>query len=359
MSLSGNLGFVPIDDVLRLLTRSGQKSSVEISGRGLFGRIFVANGGIDLAATVKDGEIHRLLMNSDSLEADTLRRIASAETTLAAVAADNKSVVELLREMTVESIYRITQGGEDFQVREGVTSPYASPRSFDLDDVLRDAEARQRDWEGILDIIPDLRQTIVFNRKLADRDEIVIKSDDWKVLSVIGTGSSVLDISDALGTTEFWAASVASRLVKYELLLVSDGQVTEEHEVDEVESAEAFESVEEFVSVEEFTFATSDTPALEEDEPADEAGESLEMEVPGEPADIKGEATEDGAPHNESWWREPKSDDDEADSTEVEEDTEAFLEKVFSELDSDEGDQGHGLLRRRRLGTLRDFSSDS
>jgi hypothetical protein len=111
----------------------------------------------------------------------------------------------------------------------------------------------------------------------------------------------------------------------------------------------------------------------------------------------------------ESWWQQPEhdvpsedaadeqtpavvaeglseipsagSDDDE----EVEEDTEAFLEKVFSELDSSETDpvdeddsetsepeepedsdtsepedsEGHGLLRRRRMGTLRDFSSDS
>ena len=48
---------------------------------------------------------------------------------------------------------------------------------------------------------------------------------------------------------------------------------------------------------------------------------------------------------------------------EVEEDTEAFLEKVFSGLDSDESQQpqeeGYGLLRRRRLGALRDLSNDS
>ncbi len=54
----------------------------------------------------------------------------------------------------------------------------------------------------------------------------------------------------------------------------------------------------------------------------------------------------------------------------VEEDTEAFLEKVFSELGSSEAEEdsgseesepeeGYGLLRRRRMGSLRDFSSDS
>ncbi|MCZ6504628.1 MAG: hypothetical protein O6834_01425 [Actinobacteria bacterium] len=45
---------------------------------------------------------------------------------------------------------------------------------------------------------------------------------------------------------------------------------------------------------------------------------------------------------------------------EVEEDTEAFLEKVFSELDSttDDEEEGYGLLRRRRMGVMRDSSRD-
>ena len=38
----------------------------------------------------------------------------------------------------------------------------------------------------------------------------------------------------------------------------------------------------------------------------------------------------------------------------VEEDTEAFLEKVFSQLESNgqPEEEGHGLLRRRRLGSV-------
>ena len=50
--------------------------------------------------------------------------------------------------------------------------------------------------------------------------------------------------------------------------------------------------------------------------------------------------------------------------TDVEEDTEAFLEKVFSELDdsSDEKEdqeEGYGLLRRRRMGAIRDIAGDA
>jgi hypothetical protein len=47
------------------------------------------------------------------------------------------------------------------------------------------------------------------------------------------------------------------------------------------------------------------------------------------------------------------------DHAEVEEDTEAFLEKVFSDMEpAEEPDEGYGLLRRRRMGTLRDLSNE-
>ena len=70
---------------------------------------------------------------------------------------------------------------------------------------------------------------------------------------------------------------------------------------------------------------------------------------------------------DKSWWEEPSDETDEAPSAgddedgEVEEDTEAFLEKVFSELDSsdEDSDEGYGLLRRRRLGAMRDIARDS
>ena len=51
-----------------------------------------------------------------------------------------------------------------------------------------------------------------------------------------------------------------------------------------------------------------------------------------------------------------------SDTGEVEEDTEAFLEKVFSELETPEDEpeeEGYGLLRRRRMGAIRDHSSDA
>jgi hypothetical protein len=49
VSLSGNLGFVSLDEVLRLLTRSKQRGSVDVRGEQIRGRVFITKDGIGLA----------------------------------------------------------------------------------------------------------------------------------------------------------------------------------------------------------------------------------------------------------------------------------------------------------------------
>ncbi|HWB87902.1 MAG TPA: DUF4388 domain-containing protein [Acidimicrobiia bacterium] len=365
MSLSGNLGFVPIDEVLRLLTRSNQQGAVEVSGSGLRGRVFVGRGGVDLATTSTDSELHRHLVNSGIAEESVLRRIISGETTLAALAEANQDMIDLLREMSVESLHQISRHGDEFEVHENQGSPYASPKSFDLEALLADARDRERDWEKVSEVIPDLTGPISFRRDLGQREEVTVRADDWKVLSEIGAGSSVADIADRLGTTNFWTARVTARLAKGELIELApaasepeyfaDDYQDEVHEVHEVDEVEEAPTAPEPYTYRDDVFAPS------------EAEEAASEQAP------EAEAVEDEhVDADESWWEEP--DDHQASPTseipvagqdersaEVEEDTEAFLEKVFSELDTSEpeAEEGHGLLRRRRMGSLRDFSSDS
>ena len=377
MSLSGNLGFVPLDEILRLLTRSKQQGAVEVTGNGMRGRVFVGKGGIDLATTSDDEVLHRHIVNSGYAEESMLHRVTTGETTLAALAESNQEIVELLREMTVESLYQISDNGGDFQVREGKVTPYASPKSFDLESLLEDADQRKRDWAKVSDVVPDLTASIGLRRDLGDREEVSVKSDDWKILGEIGNGKSIEEIADQLGTTEFWTARVVARLVGNELVELGPVETVTEWVEPTAPVAETSQHAEAAPEAEGYpqepSYPTAEDhvdPGLDTDEPhgvfAGETADQVEEE-----------------PHNESWWQDPQdedpADDQRApevvgeglsemptvgpihDPEEAEEDTEAFLEKVFSELDSDkdEGDEGHGLLRRRRMGTLRDFSSDS
>jgi hypothetical protein len=374
VTLSGKLGFVPIDEVLRLLTRSNQQGAVEVTGVGLRGHVFVGKGGIDLATTTSEDVLQRHLANSGYASSDTLRRINSGETTLAAIAEGNQEIVELIREMTVESLYQISLRGDEFSVREGAVTPYASPKSFELEALLTDAQERGKDWAKVNEVVPHLEGAIHFRRDLGERQEVTVRSDDWRVLSEIGTGSSVSAIADMLGTTEFWAARVTARLVKSELIDL-EGPATPEQPEDQDAVWEEPVSYDDLV--EEPQTSYDETPSYDTAYVADQPQVAVtEEEVSAD------QESED----SERWWQEPTGDSDgaveaeyssevvsevvseevsetpaTARDEEVEEDTEAFLEKVFSELDSTEpeAEEGHGLLRRRRMGTLRDFSSDS
>lgn len=389
MTLSGNLSFVPIDEVLRLLTRSRQQGSVDVFGSGLSGRVFVGKGGIDLATIWDDDNLARHLVNSGCADSDALRRITARETTLAAIAEANNEIVELMREVTVESLYQMAHRGDTFEVREGVTTPYASPKSFELEGLLDDARDREKAWDKVREVVPDLTGAVSFRRDLGEREEVTVKVDAWKVLSEIGTGASVREIADQLGTTEFWAARVASRLLQDDLINVgkSENAVVREPEpvLDTVEvTDESHDEVDEYeAEVETPDYAAESVDEYEEAaEVEDDSYAYAETAMETEEASV--ESDEDDVDPGESWWQEPADEvDDVADETQapevvaeglseipsvddsddqdVEEDTEAFLEKVFSELETSEpeADEGHGLLRRRRMGTLRDFSSDS
>jgi hypothetical protein len=371
VSLSGNLGFVSIDEVLRLLTRSKQEGSVNVTGNGLRGRVFVGKGGIDLATTSDNDELHRHLVSSGYADEKTLNRVTTGETTLAAVAEGSHGIVDLLREMTVESLYQMSSRGTEFQVHEGATTPYASPKSFDLEALLTDTDERKREWDRVREVITDLSTPVGFSRDLGDREEVNLKVDDWKVLSEIGGGSPVTEIADRLGTTEFWTARVAARLVANDLIVLrGESDVTDEplDATDEPDSDYA-PPADDY-----YTYETPDSPVFKDEE--DQATPVFKDEPTLE--------TDPEVDPDESWWQEPADeeetveDDDtpavvsegwseippvegSKDESHVEEDTEAFLEKVFSELESSEqeGEEGHGLLRRRRMGTLRDLSSDS
>jgi hypothetical protein len=415
------LGFVPVDEVLRMLTRSHQQGSVSVTGGGVRGRIFVGRSGVDLATTFNDDELHRHLVNSRCADGEALDRVTSGEINLPAIAEGNTALIDLLREMTVESLYQIAERGREFEVEEHVTTPYASPEPFDLEDLLRDADERRKEWETVSDVITDLNDVIAFRRDLAGREEVTVKADDWKVLSEIGRGSSVQDIAEHLGTTEFWAARVSARLVTDELLVLGASTATrlepdEEpggpvdtvptHEQTEVQSPAPTEASRE---EEQAASHAPPEPAVEQtawQTPEEPVEEQTAWQAPADP--VQEQNREDHAPATDeddgdggdSWWREPSDENDHStpedaewktpevvseDLSEMpsvglgdededgEEDTEAFLEKVFSELESSddpessddseepdsEPEEGHGLLRRRRMGTLRDFSSDS
>jgi hypothetical protein len=387
VALSGNLGFVPLNEVLRLLARAGQKGAVEVRGEDIRGRVFVTKRGVTLATTSTDSELRSHLINSEFVDHEYLRDVETGSATLETAADRDPGLVQLLREMSVESLYQMTSRGATFEVDENAESAYASPKPFDLEGLLDDAERRHNEWAEVTEILSDMAGVIRMKRDLGSRDEVTVTRDAWKLLSELGSGSSVGELAGRLGTTDFWTAKVAAEMAGRELLTIEEGSQA---------SAAAYE------------------------EPAESPWAPSPEPTPAEPegqAEVSSDADEDVDP-DRSWWVEPAADEESEDAAaefetshetepgepedaeseankggrlgvfalnrdqnegaslgylgergfeDVEEDTEAFLEKVFSELEQPEPEaeaeaetaaepepegEGHGLLRRRRLGSL-------
>lgn len=376
MALSGNLGFVPLDEVLRLLMRSDQRGSVEVRGEDVRGRVFVGKKGISLATTAEDRDLHKHLVNSGYVDDAFLRQVVSGESSFSDLHDREGSVIDLLREITIESLFHLSDRGATFEVTEGATTPYGSPRPFELEAAIDDARRRAEEWATVQEVIGDLDSTIRMNRDAGDQEEIRINREGWRLLCELGAGASVATIAERLGTTEFWIAKVAAEMAERQLLVLSDDW-TEEPAVEPAPAVASF--VEEpvipgeswWVEPEDVASAdeTDQTVAPSTGFVAPEADEDISPESGREsrfghfvrsgrseeaPAPTAEPEPEDAGPadHEDSVAGATR----EATAEDVEEDTEAFLEKVFSQLDVngqvDVEEEGHGLLRRRRMGSV-------
>lgn len=354
MALNGNLGFVPLDEILRLLARSDQKGCVSVRGDDLSGRIFVTKKGVALATTTDDRALRERLINSGCVDHDYLRTVESGQATLAPLTESDPSIIDLIREISVESLYHMARKGDSFEVDEETESPYASPKAFDLEALLSDSHRRSDEWSEVNRILPDMDAVIRMNRDLGDRDEVTLGRDAWRVLSELDGGSSVRDMAKRLGTTEFWTAKVAASLADSGLLLTPPEAPAEPEVVDSWSAAEKAETGE-----------AVDPNQSWWSEPADAAKNAAEAEdaahenVPVADSEVEeAEQTDQGGRLLGSYAQRRNGSDVFVSDSEydhslesVEEDTEAFLEKVFSELESAEPaeSEGFGLLRRRRL----------
>jgi hypothetical protein len=324
--------------------------------------------------------MHRYLVKSGLVDEDILAGVESGRTTLAPDVENSfGTVIDLLREMTVESIYQLGLNGDSFEVEEDAETAYASPKPFDLEAIIDDSRQRLADWAEVSQTVPDLDEVMSFSRDLGERSEVSINRDAWRVLSEIGSGSSVVSIAGELGTTDFWTARIAAELIDEELLMVAEApsaaevQTPVEGTAPSTDPEAVSEDSDEDLDPNESWWAEPEAEDAEQDASSEEISAAETVEAPeDEVSEVKttsifgafapGASKEPAAVVKEDLSQVPIVDEGDVDD-EVEDDTEAFLEKVFSELDGssdeEEGEEeGYGLLRRRRMGAFKDSSGD-
>ena len=346
MSLSGKLEIFPLEEVLRLLARSHQSGCLRVEGPGA-GRIYLEGGSMTYAAVDPDEALRSHLLAAGVVTETGLSGIDLSNGSLAEALAPNASTSALgdvIREQCVESVYRIRrpQAGP-FAFTVDTRPRYATGQSYDIEMIVSEADRRAVEWADIEEAVPDLA-TAWHMVSAIDEESVKLSDTAWRFLAALEGSSSVRELSQRLGLTDFQAARRMAELSRARLVEpVASGETTYETTdytaplvVDEPweEPAAAGEPV---VSAEEQTVTTEAEPAVdrswwEQEAPASAADKTVDTAAEGDSSFLEGVFGDLGEEEAESAADESKDESDD-------------------DNDNDnEGEGGFGLLRRRGLG---------
>ena len=405
MSLTGNLEIFPMPEVLRLLARSKKTGCLRVDNGVLDGRVYLDGGAISFANTEDDEKVRRALVSAGLVTDDGIRAIIGTDTPIVERLADGvdpAAVTDFMRELVVESLYRIRKPGHgDFEFAVDVAPLFRTGQQFDTEVAVAEADRRASEWDDVLSVVDDLDAPIRMVRSLPDENSVTIASGTWKVLASLEGGTSIRQLADRTGLSEFRAARELSGLIRSDLVEIVPGQtpvddgyrapIIERTPIVEVEEQEPVAAEEEARDDDVPAWGDSgwETPvteteqavASEEDEPAawfEQATEDADAWAPDDTEEVEeSDADEAAEPASDGgWWAtavaaaHEASEESDSDQTD---DTDSFLESVFSQLNDvpeggEHGDDGEdtdetgfsmGLLRRRRMGAAaRDLTND-
>lgn len=394
MSLTGNLEIFPMPEVLRLLSRSKKTGCLRVDNGALDGRVYLDGGAICFANTEDDDRVRRALVNAGLLTEDELRAIAGTDTPLTETLAegvDPSVVTDFVRELVVESLYRIRKPGVGaFEFAVDQAPVFRTGQQFDTEVAVAESDRRAAEWADVLSVISDLDAPVRMVRSLPDDNSVTIAAPTWEVLASLEGGTSTRDLAGRTGLSEFRAARELSGLIRSELVEIVPERVSGDdgYRPPVIERTPIVEGVEDEDPV--ATESEGDHAAWAE------AEDVVEDESPDRPAgdwfahaagdsrwddggstfetsdDEKSEET-DESPADGGWWATAVDSPEKTSAEDSADDTDSFLESVFSQLndvseeseeaegdeDDDETGFSMGLLRRRRMGTAaRDLTND-
>jgi hypothetical protein len=357
MSLSGNLEIFPLEEVLRLLSRSHQSGCLRVEGQAA-GRVYLENGSVSYACVEPDDNFRSALIANGLVTDESLRRLEGSGGTLSeALTPDNSTstLVDVIREQSVESLYRIRRPGSGPFVFTVDTRPrYATGQSFDIEMLISEADRRAAEWAAIEELVPDL-DSLWHMAPTLDQESVQLSDTAWRFLAAMEGKASVGTVADRLGFTSFQAARTMAELARTRLVeLAAETVATVTPEPVAVTSPAS-------------PWSDADTASPPPSpEPAPPAEDHV-SETPAEEIPL----------HERSWWEEAMADEPKEANDSAASDSEAgpgapgediFLEKVFGSLEegqstsdevpdgadapSEDDDEsgGFGLLRRRGLG---------
>jgi hypothetical protein len=408
MSLTGHLDVFPLEEVLRLLARSYKSGCLRVDSPDLHGRVYLNNGSLSLVTVGSDEDLRRQLIGSKLVGEDSLRSAEIGGKSLNDVASDaggHQALDDFFREEVVESLYRIRKPGRgQFVFNVDVAPRYRADTAFDVELCVSEADRRAAEWSDIESVIPSIDLALRISPEAPNGEAVTLAPNTWRLVAGFEGSGSVRSLADRLGVSRFRVAKDLTALVRSGLVEAASATAAEP---EPVAVARQEEPVHSNAGSTGFGWRESvevvSAPAMSEPEPAayeapqptyaptDYAQATYSPPEPVEsvynpftapevepvleqtytqPEEIKSEEVKESAQpdsYNQGWWTEPAdADAPEGDPTAelpVDPDkpadpADAFLDRVFSQLDETPEGQGtphgttHGFLKRRRMSSI-------
>jgi len=365
MSLTGHLDVFPLEEVLRLLSRSYKSGCLRIDTPEQHGRVYLESGSLSFATISTDDDFRRQLGASGLVTDDGLRTTEVSGRSLTEVLTPGTGThqfTDLVREEVVESLYRIRKPGRgQFVFNLDVAPRYRMDQSFDVELCVSEADRRAADWADIELVIPHIDVELRINGEAPNGEPVTLAPNTWRLIAGFGGTATVRGLSERLGVARFRVAKDLAGLIRAGLV-----------EPTRPEVIEPAPSVVESAPVE-----VPYTPAAAIEREAEEPVPSWSLEA--DTTEIQ--AAPSIPAHDRSWWEEPiersapaaaltiepeVSEPAEAEEREPTMLSDSFLDRVFSQLGEnpegqtaeptepkeEQGSLGHGFLKRRRMSSI-------
>ena len=132
MSLTGNLEIFPMPEVLRLLSRSKKTGCLTVDAVETQGRVYLSGGAITFANTESDETVRRALINTGLVTDESLRSANGSIPHALSEGVDAGAITDFVRELVVESLYRIRRPGHgDFEFAVDVAPAFFTGQQFE------------------------------------------------------------------------------------------------------------------------------------------------------------------------------------------------------------------------------------
>lgn len=225
MALTGNLESFPLAEVLRLAARSRQSGLLRVECAGTQGQLFFADGHLTNGTTRDHDDLGGDLTKIGLIDPHKWYPVERGEAPIESAIADGRDPSELriqITERITDVLIRLMRSKHGtFDFADDVKPLYLSDVRVDVEQCLGAAEERVAEWQSIEALIPSTSHRMVLSGNIGDAPSVKLPAPTWRIVAAMTARTTVEDVADRTGITDFQAAKAMAELVKVGLLEVA------------------------------------------------------------------------------------------------------------------------------------------